>query len=93
MDGLILVCSIKVRFYDKMRVLECLLDKISDDLDFDEDGAVHKRGSARLETAPNMHQWGPRCLSITIRASKCLFVVIHKSMTHNLLLDEVHFFP
>ena len=39
-----------------------------DDLDFDVDGKLYARGLARLKSMP-LHQWGKRCLHLTIEAS------------------------
>ena len=40
----------------------------NDDLNFDSDGALYKRGLARIKSMP-MHQWGKRCLQLTLQAS------------------------
>ena len=38
-----------------------------DDLDFDRDASLYERGLVRISSMPT-HQWGKRCLNISIQA-------------------------
>ena len=56
-------CDTQVNDFDR-----CLFHQAVDDMDFDQQGIISKKGSVRIYSTPQ-HRWGQRCLSIRIRTS------------------------
>ena len=62
--GVWLECDTQANDFDR-----CLFHQaVDDDLDFDQQGEISKKGSVRIYSPPQ-HQWGKRCLSIRIKTS------------------------
>ena len=84
-------CDTQANDFDR-----CLFHQaVDDDLDFDQQGIISKKGLVRIHSIPQ-HQFGPRCLSIRVKTSSKITLSVFgtyskaSSSSNNILNETYH---